>query len=80
MITREDGTTAVGLIGGDDGTNIKLLLLDKCAVEVFAKNRQDVLIWDDHPTEELGISFFSTGGDLRVQEVKCWTMKSIYGK
>ena len=54
--------------------------IDKCAVEVFANNRQDVLIWDDHPTEELGIWFFSTGSDLRVQEVKCWTMKSIYGK
>jgi hypothetical protein len=29
MITREDGTTAVGLIGGEDGTNIELQLPDK---------------------------------------------------
>ncbi len=56
------------------------VFIDKCVVEVFANNRQAILIWDDNPTEELGILLFSTGGDLRVQEVKCWTMKSIYGK
>ena len=31
------------------------VFIDKCVVEVFANNRQAVLIWDDNPTEELGI-------------------------
>jgi beta-fructofuranosidase len=64
-----------------EGEDLTLrVFIDKCVVEVFANNRQAVLIWDDNDPEELGISLFSRGGDVQVKEVKAWTMKSIYSK
>jgi sucrose-6-phosphate hydrolase SacC (GH32 family) len=40
----------------ENGEDLTLrVFIDKCVVEVFANNRQAVLIWDDNPTEELGI-------------------------
>ena len=64
-----------------EGEDLTLrIFVDKCVVEVFANNRQAVLIWDDNDPEELGISLFSRGGDVQVKEVKAWTMRSIYNK
>ena len=54
------------------------VFIDKCMVEVFANNRQAVLIWDDNDPSQLGISLFAKGGDARVKSIKAWKMKSIY--
>ena len=64
-----------------EGEDLRLrIFVDKCVVEVFANNRQAVLIWDDNDPKELGISLFSRGGDVQVKDVKCWAIKSIHGK
>lgn len=56
------------------------IFIDKCIVEVFANNRQAVVAWHVNDPEETSISLFANGGDVKVKEVKAWTMKSIYNK
>ena len=54
------------------------VFLDKCMVEVFANNRQAVLIWDDNDPSQLGISLFAKGGDATVKSIRAWKMKTIF--
>ena len=54
------------------------IFIDKNLVEVFANDRQAAVAARQYVPENLGISLFSIGGDVRVTAVTGWKMKSIY--
>ena len=56
------------------------IFIDKCIIDVFANDRQAVMVWDDNKPEEVGFSLFSKGGEVTVKDIKAWTIKSIYDK
>jgi beta-fructofuranosidase len=56
------------------------IFVDKCVIDVFANDRQAVMVWDDNKPEEVSISLFSKGGDVTIKDLKAWTIKSIYDK
>ena len=47
-------------------------------IEVFANDRQAAVAWHDYKPQDLQVSLFSKGGDLKVKKVSAWQMKSIY--
>ena len=47
-------------------------------IEVFANDRQAALAWHAYDADDLHVSLFSKGGDLKVKKVSAWQMKSIY--
>jgi sucrose-6-phosphate hydrolase SacC (GH32 family) len=47
------------------------VFIDKCMVEVFANNRQAVLIWDDNDPSQLGISLFAKAWRVAGQTDQC---------
>jgi sucrose-6-phosphate hydrolase SacC (GH32 family) len=53
------------------------IFLDKGMVEVFVNDRQAAVYMQQHDKENVGISLFSKGGDIKAN-VKGWKMKSIY--
>ena len=53
------------------------IFLDKSMVEVFVNDRQAAVYMQAHDKSNVGISLFSTEGDMTAK-VKVWTMKSIY--
>ncbi|NIP25299.1 MAG: hypothetical protein GWN67_07455 [Phycisphaerae bacterium] len=53
------------------------IFLDKGMVEVFINDRQAAVYMQKHDKENVGISMFSKGGDIKAK-VKGWKMKSIY--
>jgi beta-fructofuranosidase len=64
-----------------EGEDLTLrIFIDKNLVEVFANNRQAAAAWHDYDAEDLQVSLFSKGGDLRVKRVTAWNMQSIYAK
>ncbi len=61
-----------------EGEDLNLrIFLDKDMVEVFANDRQAAVYMQKHDKENVRVSLFSKGGDIRA-EVKGWKMKSIY--
>lgn len=53
------------------------VFLDKTMVEVFVNDRQAAVYMQPHAKEDVGISLFSRGGNIRAR-VTAWDMKSIY--
>ena len=61
-----------------EGEDITLrIFIDKNMIEVFANDRQAALAWHEYDPQNLHVSLFSNGGDLRVKNVSAWQMKSI---
>jgi beta-fructofuranosidase len=62
-----------------EGEDLTLrIFIDKHLIEVFANDRQAAVAWHDYDADDLHVSLFSKGGDLRVKKVSAWQMKSIY--
>jgi len=62
-----------------EGEDLTLrIFIDKNMIEVFANDRQAALAWHDYDADDLYVSLFSKGGDLKVKKVSAWQMKSIY--
>lgn len=54
------------------------IFIDKYMIEVFANDRQAAMAWHDYDADDLHVSLFSKGGDLRVKSVSAWKMNSVY--
>jgi len=62
-----------------DGEDLTLrIFIDKHLIEVFANDRQAAVAWHDYDSDDLHVSLFSKGRDLKVKKVSAWQMKSIY--
>jgi beta-fructofuranosidase len=62
-----------------EGEDLTLrIFIDKSMIEVFANDRQAVVAWHEYLPENVNISLFSKGGDMKVTNVTAWKMKSIY--
>ena len=62
-----------------EGEDLTLrIFIDKHLIEVFANERQAAVGWHDYDADDLHISLFSKGGDLKVKRISAWQMKSIY--
>ena len=62
-----------------EGEDLTLrIFIDKNLVEVFANDRQAAVGWHVYDPEDLHVSLFSKGGNLKVKKVSAWKMKSIY--
>jgi len=61
-----------------EGEDLTLrIFIDKNMIEVFANDRQAALAWHEYDPQNLHVSLFSNGGDLRVKNVSAWQLKSI---
>jgi len=62
-----------------EGEDLTLrIFIDKNMIEVFANDRQAALAWHAYDADDLHVSLFSKGGDLKVKHISAWQMKSIY--
>ena len=62
-----------------EGEDLTLrIFIDKNLIEVFANDRQAAVGWHDYDPQDLHISLFTKGGDLKVKSVSAWQMKPIY--
>ncbi|MGB2092343.1 MAG: GH32 C-terminal domain-containing protein, partial [Akkermansiaceae bacterium] len=62
-----------------EGEDLTLrVFIDKNMIEVFANDRQAAVGWHDYDPENLHVSLFSKGGELKCKKVSAWKMKSIY--
>ena len=62
-----------------EGEDLTLrIFIDKNLIDVFANDRQAAVGWHHYDSEDLHVSLFSKGGDLKVKSVSAWKMKSIY--
>ena len=62
-----------------EGEDLTLrVFIDKNLIEVFANDRQAALAWHEYDLQDLHVSLFSKGGDLKVKNVSAWQMKSIW--
>ena len=62
-----------------EGEDLTLrIFIDKNLIEVFANDRQAAVGWHVYDSEDLHVSLFSKGGELKVKSVRAWKMKSIY--
>ena len=62
-----------------EGEDLTLrIFIDKHLIEVFANDRQAALAWHEYDPQDLQVSLFSKGGDLKVKSVSAWQMKSCY--
>ena len=65
----------------EEGEDLTLrIFIDKHLIEVFANDRQAAVAWHEYDPKDLHVSLFSKGGDLKVNKVSAWQMKSIYPK
>jgi len=63
----------------EEGEDLTLrIFIDKSMIEVFANDRQAAVAWHEYDPKDLHVSLFSKGGDLKVNKVCAWNMKSIY--
>ena len=63
----------------EEGEDLTLrIFIDKSMIEVFANDRQAAVAWHEYDPKDLHVSLFSKGGDLKVNKVCAWQMKSIY--
>ena len=64
-----------------EGEDLTLrIFIDKNLIEVFANDRQAAVAWHDYAADDLHVSLFSKGGDLKVKSITAWQMKSSYAK
>lgn len=56
------------------------IFIDKSMIEVFANDRQAAVAWHEYNPEDLHVSLFSKGGDLKVKTISSWKMNSIYAE
>ena len=62
-----------------EGEDLTLrIFIDKNMIEVFANDRQAAVGWHDYDPQDLHVSLFSKGGELKVKSVSAWQMNSIY--
>jgi sucrose-6-phosphate hydrolase SacC (GH32 family) len=62
-----------------EGEDLTLrIFIDKSMVEVFVNDRQAAVAWHEYDPADLQVSLFSKGGDVRVNRVAAWDMKTIY--
>ena len=62
-----------------EGEDLTLrIFIDKNLIEVFANDRQAAVAWHDYDPQDLHVSLFSKGGDLKVKKASAWQMRSIY--
>lgn len=62
-----------------EGEDLTLrVFIDKNMIEVFANDRQAAVGWHDYDPENLHVSLFSKGGELKCKKVSAWQMNSIY--
>jgi len=54
------------------------IYIDKNIVEIFANERQGVVVEHEYIRQNPNISIFTGDKDLQVPELKAWKMKSIY--
>ena len=54
------------------------IFIDKNMVEIFANDRQGVVVEHEHIRQNPNISIFTGDKDLHLAELKAWKMKSIY--
>ena len=79
----ESKTLRVGTVNAPfalkEGEDLTLrVFIDKNLVEVFANDRQAAVSAAKFVPENLTVSLFSKGGDVAVDKVTSWKMKSIY--
>ena len=79
----ESKTLRVGTVNAPfalkEGEDLSLrVFIDKNLVEVFANDRQAAVSAAKFVPENLTVSLFSKGGDVAVEKVTSWKMKSIY--
>ena len=64
-----------------EGEDLTLrIFIDKSMIEVFANDRQAAVAWHDYDPQDLHVSLFSKGGNLKMKSISAWQMKSIYPK
>ena len=64
-----------------EGEDLTLrIFIDKSMIEVFANDRQAAVAWHEYDPNNLHVSLFTKGGDLKVEAVTSWKMNSIYTK
>ena len=56
------------------------IFIDKNMIEVFANDRQAAVAWHEYDPQDLHVSLFSKGGDLKCKSIFSWKMNSIYTK
>ncbi len=56
------------------------IFIDKSMIEVFANDRQAAVAWHEYNPEDLHVSLFNKGGDLKVKTISSWKMNSIYAE
>jgi beta-fructofuranosidase len=62
-----------------EGEDLTLrIFIDKNMIEVFANNRQAAIAWHDYDPQDLHVSLFSKGGELKCKTISSWQMKSCY--
>ena len=63
-----------------EGEDLTLrIFIDKSMIEVFANDRQAAVRRGmSMMPQDLQVSLFSMGGDLKVKSVSAWQMNSIY--
>ncbi len=62
-----------------EGEDLTLrIFIDKYLIEVFANDRQAAVAWHDYAPEDLHVSLFSKGGELKCKKASAWQMNSIY--
>ena len=54
------------------------IFIDKNLVEVFANDRQAAVGWHVYDPEDIHVSLFTKGGDMKVKSISAWKMRSIY--
>lgn len=65
----------------EEGEDLTLrIFIDKSMIEVFANDRQAAVAWHEYDPNNLHVSLFTKGGDLKVKAVTSWKMNSIYTK
>jgi sucrose-6-phosphate hydrolase SacC (GH32 family) len=62
-----------------EGEDLTLrIFIDKGMIEVFVNDRQAAVAWHEYEPENQHIALYANGGEVKVNKVTCWSMKSIY--
>jgi len=82
-IVPESKTLRVGYVNAPfelkkDEDLILRIFIDKNLVEVFANDRQAAVAARTYTPQNTGVSLFSKGGEVTVEKIRAWKVKSIY--
>ncbi len=72
------GETTIPLPWSPTEEVVLRVFLDKSIVEVFANDRLAALAPHRYDPGDLGVGLYTEEGTVRVQEVECWNLRSIY--